>query len=180
MIEAPQIITARLRLRAHRVEDYDAACAMWADAAVTRYIGGRASTPQQTWQRLLTYMGHWRAMGYGYWAIEETSSGDFIGEIGFADFKREIAESMRDVPEIGFALVSRAHGRGYGTEALRTVLAWGDEHLPSQRTVALVNEDNAASVHMLRKCGYSVFDRTAFNDVPVLLMERSNPSAGSG
>ena len=171
-MSAPIIETQRLRLRPHRREDYEAACAMWADPAVVRFIGGKPSTPQQTWSRLLTYMGHWQAMGYGYWAIEEKNTGEFIGEIGFADFKRDIAASMQNVPELGFALVSSAHGKGYGSEAVRAVLEWGDENLPSKRTVCLVNEENAASAHILQKAGYSIFVRTAFNDTPVMFLER--------
>lgn len=172
-MSAPVLETHRLRLRPHRREDYAAACAMWADPAVVRFIGGKPSTPQQTWSRLLTYLGHWQAMNYGYWAIEEKSSGKFVGEIGFADFKRDIAPAMQNVPELGFALVSSAHGKGYGSEAVRAVQQWGDRHLPSKRTVCLVNEDNAASLHILQKAGYGIFERTAFNDAPVLFLERS-------
>ena len=172
MNEAPRLETERLRLRPHEVADYAACCEMWADPDVTRFIGGRPSTPQQTWSRLLTYMGHWKAMGFGYWAIEEKASGVYVGEIGFADFKRDIAESMRNVPEIGFALRSNVHGRGYGTEAVDAVLAWGDEHLPSNRTVALVNEDNKASLLILERVGFGIFDRAQLNGSPVMFLER--------
>lgn len=145
---------------------------MWADPAVVRFIGGKPSTSQQTWSRLLTYMGHWQAMNYGYWAIEEKSTGAFIGEAGFADFKRDIAPGMQDVPELGFALVPSAHGKGYGTEVVAAVLAWGDAHLPSKRTVCMVNEDNAASLHIVQNAGYRVFDRAVFNESSVLFLER--------
>jgi RimJ/RimL family protein N-acetyltransferase len=169
---APTLETARLRLRTHRREDFPACAAMWTDPLVVRFIGGKPSTPQQTWSRLLSYLGHWQAMGYGYWAIEEKNTGTFIGEIGFADFKRDIAPSMQNVPELGFALVSSAHGKGYGSEAVRAVLEWGDSHLPEKRTVCLVNEENASSLHIVQKAGYSIFERTAFNDTPVLFLER--------
>lgn len=145
---------------------------MWADPLVVQFIGGRASSSQQTWQRMLTYAGHWKFMHYGYWAIEEKSTQTFIGEIGFADFKRDIAASMQNVPEIGFALVSSTHRKGYATEALAAVLAWGDEHLPLKRTVALVNEANAISQRLLEKNGYRVFEHATFGDAPVLFMER--------
>ena len=111
-------------------------------------------------------------MAYGYWAIEDERSAGFIGEIGFADFKRDIAKSMQDVPEIGFALKSSVHGQGYATEALGAVLAWADKNLPSRRTVALVNQDNVASIHVLEKYAYRIFERTTFGDASVALMER--------
>ncbi len=150
---------------------------MWSDPGVTRFIGGRPSTRQQTWSRLLTYIGHWDALGYGYWAIEEKATGAFIGEIGFADFKRDIDPSMQNVPEIGFALRSLVHGRGYGTEAVNAVVAWGDEYLPSSRTVALVSGENLPSLRILERCGYDVFDRGEFNGSPVKFLERIRSTA---
>lgn len=173
MTGIPSLETARLRLRAHTASDYDACASMWSDLHVVRFIGGKPSTPAQTWQRMLTYLGHWKAMNYGYWAIEEKATGKFIGEIGFADFKRDVGPSMRNVPEIGFALASDAHGKGYATEAVRAVLEWGDAHLPSKRTVALANEENAASLHILQKAGYTIFDRALFNGSPVVFLERT-------
>ena len=100
-----------------------------------------------------------------------------IGEIGFADFKRDIAQSMQNVPEIGFALRSATHGRGYGSEAVGAVLAWGDTHLPSPRTVALVNEENQRSLRILERYGYGAFDRAQFNGSPVLFLERIAPAS---
>jgi len=145
---------------------------MWEDPQVTRFIGGRPSTPQQTWVRIVGYRGHWVLRNYGYWAIEEKSTGRFIGELGFADFKRDIVAAMRDVPELGFALVSSEHGKGYATEAVHAALQWGDVHLPSKRTVCLVNEANAASLRIVGNAGYREFNRTNFNDSPVILLER--------
>lgn len=145
---------------------------MWGDAAVTRFIGGRASTPQQCWSRMLTYRGMWPLLGYGYWAVEEKNSGLYIGEAGFADFKRDIIPAMQNVPELGFALVPPMHGKGYATEAARAVLVWGDAHLPSARTVAMVHQDNAVSQRVLDKVGYCVFERTVFADQPALFLER--------
>lgn len=148
---------------------------MWSDPIVTRFIGGKPSTRPQTWTRLLTYIGHWAAMGYGYWVIEDTSTGLYAGEIGFADFKRDIAPSMQGVPELGFALVASVHGRGYATEAVAAVLAWGDAHLPSLRTVALCDEQNLASRRILEKSGYRMFERGSLNGVSVLFWERGEP-----
>ena len=42
-VEVPILETERLRLRGHRVDDFAASAAMWADPIVTRYIGGKAA-----------------------------------------------------------------------------------------------------------------------------------------
>jgi RimJ/RimL family protein N-acetyltransferase len=172
MTAAPLVETARLRLRGHKVDDFESSVALWANEVVTRYIGGRPSTRQQTWGRLLNYAGLWAMLGYGYWAIEERVTGAFVGEIGFADFKRDIVERMRDVPEIGWVLMPSAHGKGYATEAVRAMNLWGDINLASVRTVCMITPKNVASIRVAEKCGFTEFERSSFNDQPVLLFER--------
>ena len=61
----PVIETARLRMRAHRVEDLDICAAMWADPEVVRYIGARPYLREEVWARLLRYAGHWALLRYG-------------------------------------------------------------------------------------------------------------------
>ena len=172
--------TERLRLRAHRLDDFAASLAMWSDPAVTRYIGGKPSTEQQAWFRLLRNAGSWALLGFGYWAVEDKATGTFAGELGFADFKREIVPSMRGVPELGWALAPAFHGRGYGTEAVRAALAWGDRGLESARTVCLIDANNLASIRVAEKCGYAVFERGDFDGTPVLYLERPRGSTAAG
>lgn len=168
----PVIETARLRLRGHRREDLPRCVAMWSDPLVTRFIGGTPSSEQRTWARLLSYVGHWALMGFGYWVIEERDSGEFVGEIGFADFKRDGAPLLRAGPELGFALASHFHGRGYATEAVRAVLAWGDARLPRGQCVGLVDARNAVSLHLLQKFGFEVTRREVFNGLAAVFLCR--------
>jgi RimJ/RimL family protein N-acetyltransferase len=176
-LTAPIIETARLTLRAHRLDDFEHAFAMWSDPVVTRFIGGKPSTEQQAWMRMLGYAGHWALLGFGYWALEEKSSGSFVGELGFANFKRDIAASMRDVPELGWALASRVHGQGYATEAVRAAVAWGDARFESGRTVCLIDPDNLASIRVAEKCGYQIFERALYAERATLFLARQRPSA---
>ena len=175
-MDVPVIDTPRLRLRAHRADDHPDCLAMWSDPAVVRYIGGKPSTEQQTWGRILTYAGLWTHLHFGYWAIEERASGRFAGEAGFADFKRDIAPSMRGVPEIGWAFAPLFHGRGFASEAVAAIVAWADRALASPRTVCIIHPDNAASVRVAEKNGYRVFERSDPNASPALFLERQ-PSA---
>jgi RimJ/RimL family protein N-acetyltransferase len=170
---APLIETPRLRLRSHAEGDFDACAAMWADPEVTRFIGaGAASTLQQSWARMRGYIGLWEYLGFGYWAIEERATGRYIGECGFADFKRDVAASMRDVPELGWALVASAHGKGFATEAVLAATAWGDAHLLSDRTVCMIDAENRASVRVAEKCGFSQFDSSLLGETSALFFER--------
>ena len=168
----PEILTDRLRLRGHRVEDFAASAAMWADPGVTRFIGGRPHTEEEAWTRFLRYAGHWVFMGFGYWAVEERSSGEFIGEVGFADFKRDIEPSIHGTPEIGWVLVPRAHGRGLATEAVKAALDWGITNLSSESTVCLIHPENLASLRVAEKCGFQQYRQTKYKDHPTLMFRR--------
>jgi RimJ/RimL family protein N-acetyltransferase len=153
------------------VADLPVCAALWSDPLVTRYISGRPFTREETWARLLRYIGHWEALGYGFWAVEEKATGEFAGELGFADFQREIEPPIA-VPEAGWAFLARVHGRGYATEALRAALEWRDRHLAAPGTVCLIHPENAASLRVADKCGFRECRRTTYKDHPAVVLAR--------
>lgn len=168
------IETERLRLRPHRVEDFDACCIIWGNPAVTRYIGGRPQTHEECWSRLLRYAGHWAMLGYGYWAVEEKATGRFIGDVGFSDFRRELDPSFGfgASPEIGWVLSTAVHGKGYATEAVRAALAWGEARFEHGRFVCMIHPDNSASSRVALKVGFKPYARTNYKEAPTVLYER--------
>jgi RimJ/RimL family protein N-acetyltransferase len=168
---APELTTARLVLRAPRPDDFDAALAMWTDPQVVRFIGGRAQSREEVWGRILRYIGHWRTLGYGFWTIADRDDGAFLGECGFADFHREIAPAI-DVPEMGWALVSGAHGQGYASEALAAAAAWGDAHLDAPRTACIIDPDNAPSLRVAARLGFRETRRTLYREAPTVVLHR--------
>ncbi len=76
------------------------------------------------------------------------------------------------MPELGWALVSRAHGKGYATEAVRAAIAWADVNLTSKKTVCIVHPDNVASLRVAEKCGYVREQETTFNGEPTIMFVR--------
>jgi RimJ/RimL family protein N-acetyltransferase len=145
---------------------------MWADSVVTRYIGSKPFTGEQSWTRFLRYIGHWSLLGFGYWVVEERETGRFIGEVGFADYKRFIEPSLDGTPEIGWVFAPHAHGRGYATEAVLAVTAWGDVHFQSARTACIIHPENAPSIRVAVKCGYREFRLTTYNGQPTMMYVR--------
>jgi RimJ/RimL family protein N-acetyltransferase len=145
---------------------------MWADPNVTRYIGGKPFTEEESWTRLLRYVGHWTLMGFGYWLVEEKATGNFVGEIGFADWKRDLQPSLKGVPETGWTLVTTAHGRGYATEGVSAAVAWSDANFPSARTACIINPENLASIRVAVKCGYRELQITTYRGQPTLMFVR--------
>jgi RimJ/RimL family protein N-acetyltransferase len=160
-------------LREHRVDDFGDMTAMWADPTVTRFIGGKPSSAEETWTRLLRHAGHWTLLGFGYWAIEEKTSGKFIGHAGFADYKRISGSELKDLPEIGWALIPRVHGKGYASEAVQAIVTWGDRHFEQPRTTCIIHPDNAASIRIAEKFGYNEFQRTEYNGDPTIVFIRT-------
>jgi RimJ/RimL family protein N-acetyltransferase len=160
-------------LDAHTIEDFEPLAAMWADPEVVRHITGRPSTPQESWMRLLRYGGLWPLLGYGFWAVREKQSGRYIGDIGFADFHREIEPPITGVPEAGWVLASWAHGRGFASEALGAALSWLDSRASIDRSVCLISPDNKVSIRLAGRHGYSVSSTVSFAGEDSLLLSRS-------
>lgn len=172
MVEAVSLATERLTLHVHRVDDFEDMYAMWSDPAVTRYLGGRACSREEVWARLLRYAGTWALLGYGFWVIRDRSSGDFIGEVGFHNLHREIVPSFGDRPELGFALVPQAHGKGLASEAARAALSWGDRAWAGGDTVCMIAPDNAPSLKMAHGLGFREITDAEYKGSPMILLTR--------
>ncbi len=173
-IDPPRLETPRLLLRGHVLDDFDASATMWSDPAVTKYIAdGNPSTTEESWSRFLKFRGHWHLLGYGYWVVEDKSTGTFIGEVGFADHRREMEPSLEGRPEAGWALKTTAHGQGFATEAVRRIMEWADAVLEVPRTVCTFDPQHAASIRVAQKIGYVEIIRTSYRGRPLLVMERS-------
>src|ERR1700760_1975625 len=99
--DIPIVETERLRLRGHTLSDFTHTRALWSDAAVVQHLGAKPHTREECWARLLRYAGHWPLLGFGYWLVEEKETGEFVGEVGFADFQRDMQPALGGVPELG-------------------------------------------------------------------------------
>ncbi len=168
----PVIETERLLLRGHALEDFEDCLALWTNPDVTRFIGGKPSTREEVWARLLRYVGHWSLLGFGYWVVTDKATGRFLGEVGFADFRREIEPSLDGVPEIGWVLAPHSHGRGYATEAVRAAIAWGEGHFGPIRTACIIAPENGPSIRVAEKTGYREVRRTDYKGNPTIMFMR--------
>ncbi len=172
LLQAPQLSTPRLLLRPHRICDFEAMAAMWADPETVRYIGdGKPIDQDAVWARLQRLAGSWPLLGLGVWAIEETTTGRVVGEIGFLERRREGVERLQ--PEVGWGLVSDARGQGFAGEALTAVLAWGDGRF--ERTICVISPENLRSVKLAWRHGYRETGPAPSDPQPLLQFERFRP-----
>ena len=178
MALAPVLESIRLRLRGHRQEDFDGQRAMLGDPAVMRHISGQPLDAEDAWRRMLCAPGLWDLLGYGYWVVEERASGRFLGQVGFADFKRDMEPGISGIPEMGWMLAPHAWGRGVASEATALALDWADRELRAAETVAIIDPDNAASIRIAKKAGFALGEPASYRGEPILLFRRRR-SAGA-
>jgi RimJ/RimL family protein N-acetyltransferase len=151
----------------------DALAAMWADPEVYRFIGGQPLSKEDTWRRALAACGQWPYTGWGYWIADLKSSGELIGQLGFADFKREMEPRIEGEPELGYVFSPAVHGQGIAFEACRAVLEWGDANLECDSYPAIISPDNAASIRLAGKLGFVRAPDAIYRGELITLFRRS-------
>ncbi len=167
----PTLTTDRLLLRPFEEADFPHAAAMWGDADVVRYIGGKTRSPQEVWFASVRGRGMWDVKGYGGWSVIDRETGTYLGEVGFSDFKRGIEPDLSQWPEAGWTFGRASWGRGIGSEAVKLIHAWLDETQPGQ-SVCVIDEDNIASRRVAEKAGYGFWTLSTLRDHPVTVFRR--------
>ena len=172
MRDAPVLETARLRLRPFEPRDLDSHAASLADPEIVRHLGGNPLTREESWRRMLCGPGLWAMLGYGYWSVERREDGAWLGQVGFADFKRDMSPSIEGVPEMGWIFARHAQGRGFALEAVRAALGWADSVLPASEIAAIISPENAPSIRVAEKAGFGERSEARYRDEIVLLFRR--------
>jgi RimJ/RimL family protein N-acetyltransferase len=173
-VSVPVLETERLILRGHRLEDFPAYAAMWADPVFMRHMGPPRSA-EESWSRFLRNAGMWSLLGHGLWAVEEKASGAFLGDCGFMQNRRGLPTDCDDLPEVGWTFVVSAHGKGFGSEASRAAIAWADKELGAAKTWCLIAESNHVSQKLAARMGYRQSARVTHLDRPALVLTRERP-----
>ena len=142
--------TERLRLRRFTLEDMDNLLELDSDSEVRRYLDMPVAPAREDAQQTLTRFRAWydKPEPYGFWALEEKASGDFIGWFHFRPHRPNPEEL-----ELGYRLKKAVWGQGYATEMSRALLHWGFVELQLLRIVATTLQANAASRRVMEKIG---------------------------
>ncbi len=143
-----------------------------ADEDVVRHLGGRPFSREETWRKLLASPGLWALLGYGYWVVERLEDGAYLGQIGFADFKRDMIPAIENIPEMGWIFAPQAQGKGYASEAAQAALEWADETLNAPEIVAIIDPGNAPSIRVAEKAGFDRREEALYRGEPILLFRR--------
>ena len=147
--------TERLLLRWFRESDFEDFCKICADAEVMRFLGdGKPMTPMEAWRQMATFMGHWYFRGYGIWAVEEKSTGQVVGRIGFMN------PAGWPGFELGWTLGRDSWGKGYATEGARRALEHAFTEMDREHVISLIAADNIASIRVAGRLGEKVEGKT--------------------
>lgn len=168
----PAIETARLRLRQHRLSDLEARLPITSDPDFMRFVGG-VYDRQENWSRMLRYIGHWVAFGYGLFAVEEKATGRYVGNVGLAHFERGLGTDFDPAPEGAWMIAEWASGLGYATEGMAAAIAWHEQRFGPTRHVCIVDPENAASLKVAAKLGFRPYREGTNRGHSVILHERS-------
>jgi RimJ/RimL family protein N-acetyltransferase len=163
------IETDRLILSPPTVADFASLTALWGNADAVRFISGQPSTREESWSRLLRYIGHWHAFGFGFFSMREKLTGAHVGELGFADFQREMTPSLDGFTEAGW-VVNPAHwGQGYATEGLSAAIAWYATLADARPLACMISPENLASIRLAHKAGFRHWTDTSYRNKPARL-----------
>lgn len=142
--------TPRLLLRRWRESDVEPFAAINANPEVMKFFV-RTLTPEQTADMVVSLDARFEAEGFGLWAVEVRSSGEFIGFTGLSRPKFE--SFFTPCVEIGWRLDHTAQGKGYATEAANETLRDGFERLNLEEIVSFAAAINERSINVMKKIG---------------------------
>jgi RimJ/RimL family protein N-acetyltransferase len=143
--QLPVIETARLRLRAPLLSDFDA----WAEifcGPAGRHLGGPFDR-DDAFTEFGATCGLWLLRGHGLWTVEPKAGGEVLGFvlIGFEPGDQE--------PELGYLFRPAAKGRGFATEAAAALRDHAFGALGLDRLVSYIDPKNPRSIRVAERLG---------------------------
>ncbi|MHB1576956.1 MAG: GNAT family N-acetyltransferase [Candidatus Dormibacteria bacterium] len=144
------VSTKRLTMRQFRPSDRAPFAALNADPAVMDLFPRPLSYAESD-QLADRIEAHWRARGFGLWALEVKATGSFIGFTGLSvpGFQAAFTPAV----EVGWRLARDAWGFGYATEAGAASLRFGFQGLSLQEIVSFTSQLNHRSRAVMERLG---------------------------
>ncbi|WP_300071842.1 GNAT family N-acetyltransferase [uncultured Ruegeria sp.] len=141
----PHVETDRLILRAPHLDDLPAMTAFF--ATERSYMVGGPKDALECWSSLSNRLGHWALRGYGLWHLTDKASGTFVGWTGMI-YVPGWAE-----PELGWALMAEAEGKGLGSEAATAARDYAARYQDLNGVISYIAHANDRSRVLARRLG---------------------------
>jgi RimJ/RimL family protein N-acetyltransferase len=97
--------------------------------------------------------------GWVQLSVVERESGRLVGDVGLSP-----ADGEPGVIKIGYTMAPAFQGRGYGTEAVRALVAYAFDALDADVVRAYASADNVPSIRVAEKVGLRLIERSEHRD----------------
>ena len=155
MSACPRLETDRLILRPFLDGDVDDYFAVLNTAEVRRALHLPESLDRSdAWQQMAWFLGQWVLRGTGHWALEERSSGRFLGRAGLHHPERPDWPGV----EVGWLLHPNYWGQGYATEAGAEAIRYAFEDLELERIYSCILPENLKSQAVAQRLGMELLE----------------------
>ena len=142
--------TDRLILRQWTDNDKDLFFKLHSDPEVMEYFPAKFSK-QESDAMFAKVNSLTSNRGWGLWACEIKSSGDFIGYIGL--HKPELGLPFEPCVEVGWLLAREYWGQGFATEAAKACVEYGFNSLNLAEIVSFTSVKNHRSIAVMKRIG---------------------------
>jgi RimJ/RimL family protein N-acetyltransferase len=142
--------TERLILRRWMASDSEPFSKMNSDPSVMEFLPKLLSRAESD-DMINRLIKHFEERGFGYWALEMKSTGQFIGFTGLVipNFSSHFTPCV----EVGWRLAREFWGKGYATEAARAALSFGFEKVGLKEIVSFTVPANQRSISVMENLG---------------------------
>ena len=139
----------RLTLRPFAPQDAESCLRNWAaDEEIYRYLSAQPQTADEVREWLSSADESYADPRTYYWAIEETHSGEVVGEL----FVDNFGASSRQC-EMDWKIGTAFQGKGYAAEAARAAIEYLIREVGFHRIEAKCCTENTASERVMQKLG---------------------------
>ena len=116
--------------------------------------------------------------GVGCYALFERRSGRFVGYVGLQFHLVPAFEQNSPEVELFYKLAREFRGRGYATQACRSLLSFAFEGLRLKRTVSVTERGNIRSITLLRRLGARIIDHPTRAHLVLGIIDSRNATTG--
>ena len=146
------LYTQRLLLRKMKENDSHCLFTIWSNPDVTRFMNIENFSNENQAKEMIHFLNELSAQNKAMrYTIVEAKTNQIIGSCGFNTLDYENRKA-----EIGYELDSTFWGRGYGTEAVSSLVDYAFKQLHFTKIEAEVEPENLPSVKVLQKLHFSL------------------------
>ena len=159
-----ELTSERLRLSPLLSADLDITLEMFTDPLVLKFVS-KPMTPDAIRKEMPNWLRRGGNGSMGIWCISDLDSGEKYGTVALlplpiegddTDFTQVRPGLVPDGDvEVGYFLKRSVWNRGYASEACRRLIQFAFEDAGFDEIVATLEEDNAASINVLIKSGFT-------------------------